>query len=176
MTPSEPASQVAVLLYDDSLPLYDILASAVRTLTDRGVAVGGLLQRSGPRQSNGKPILWAEDIQTGETIRLDEPRGPGATACVLDTDALARASTRIRRALDTGARLILINRFGGVEAEGGGLRAEIADAVCSGAAVLIPIRQTRLPDLEAFLGCNAFVLQPSSEAIAAWAENVTIPA
>lgn len=176
MTQSKPASQVAVVLYDDSLPLYDILAGAARILTDRGIAVGGLIQRPGPRQSNGKRILWAEDIQTGDSIRLDEPRGPGATACILDTDALARASTRIRRALDSGARLILINRFGGVEAEGGGLRAEIADAVCSGAAVLIPIREARLPDLEAFLGCNAFVLPPCSEAIVAWGESVAIPA
>jgi hypothetical protein len=36
--------------------------------------------------------------------------------------------------------LVGASRFGNVEAEGQGTRAEIADAICSGAAVLVAVR------------------------------------
>lgn len=70
--------------------------------------------------------------------------------------------------------MILVSRFGSAEAEGRGLRQEIADAVCSGAAVLIPVRVSLLPALEVFLGGPARLLSASASAIADWSETMTV--
>ena len=169
-TLSEPdlATNVAALLYTDTAAIQAVVINAVRRLRQNGLTAGGLVQRLGERQSNGKHAVWLDDVTTGDTTRLDEPRGPGARACILDTGALAQGAWMLRRAIDSKPDVVVISRFGSVEAEGGGLRAEIAEAVCSGAAVLIPVRESLLPDLEIFLGGIPAVLPSDPAAIAAW--------
>jgi hypothetical protein len=169
---SDIATKVGVLPYDRGLPVDAILAEAVQRIRVRGIAVGGLLQRAGERLSNGRFSIWLDDLGTGETLRLDQPRGPGAKDCIVDPDALARAACLLQRAAETSYRLIVVNRFGYAEGEGGGMRAEIADAICSGAVVLIAVRVSRLDAFERFLGAPAMVLPPSSGAIADWVEQV----
>jgi hypothetical protein len=139
---SDLAAKVGVLLYDTTVEVDAILTDTVQRVRARGIAVGGLLQRLGERLSNGKQSMWLDDIATGRTIRIDQPRGPGARACILDTDALAQAALLLRRATEAENALIVVNRFGHAEANGGGMRTEIADALCSGAAVLIAVRPT----------------------------------
>ena len=133
--------------------------------------MGGLLQRSGERLSSGRPVMWADDIATGQTVRLDLPRGSGARACLLDPDALAQVACLLQNATDAGPDLIVVNRFGHAESEGHGLRPEIAAAIFSGAAVLIAVRDTRLDDLHAFLGGTGALLPLTPDAIADWAEH-----
>jgi hypothetical protein len=168
---SDIAAKVGVLLYDTTVEVDAILTDTVQCVRARGIAVGGLLQRLGERLSSGKHSMWLDDIATGRTIRLDQPRGPGARACILDTDALAQAACLLRSATEAEHELIIVNRFGHAEANGGGMRAEIADAICSGAAVVIAVRPARLDGLEDFLGGPASLLQPSPEAITDWAER-----
>jgi Protein of unknown function (DUF2478) len=172
MTPEPNAApKVGVLLYDTSAEVDAILTTAVERLRARGVTVGGLLQRFGEQLPNGKYRMWVDDITTGQSIRLDKPRGSGASACILDPDALAQAACMLQRITETPPDLIIVNRFGHAEADGGGLRPEIADAICSGAAVLVSARFTYLGALEGFLGGPPTVLQPSAAAIADWVEH-----
>jgi hypothetical protein len=171
--PEDMATRVGVLLYDTSIEVDEILAASVKAIRAQGVAVAGLLQRFGDRLPNGKRSMWLEDIATGATIRLDAPRGPGAVACMLDPDALAQAACLLQRATISGADLIVVSRFGNAEADGSGMRQEIASAICSGAAVLIPVRFSLREDLEGFLGSPAHLLLPSPLAIADWAADLT---
>ncbi|MFL5286300.1 MAG: DUF2478 domain-containing protein [Rhodopila sp.] len=163
------AGRVGILLFDTSPEANTIMADAVALLRARGIAVGGLLQRFGERLPSGKHSVWLDDLANGEVIRLDQPRGAGASSCTLDSSALAEAACRLRRAAISGSRVIFVPRFGSVEAEGGGLRLEIAEAVLSGAAVIIGARPSLLPALEQFLGRPGTMLLPSAAAVAGWA-------
>jgi Protein of unknown function (DUF2478) len=171
--PSPPGLQnrVGVLLYDTSLEIEAILVAAIERLRARGVTVGGLLQRFGEQLPNGKYRMWVDDITTGESLRLDKPRGAGASACIVDPDALAQAGCMLHRTTEARPNLIIVNRFGHAEADGGGMRPEIAEAVCSGSAVLLAARFTYLDALEEFLGGSPTVLLPSADAVADWAEH-----
>lgn len=171
----DPAAQVGVLLYDTTTEVDAVLVAAVARIRARGIAVGGLLQRFGERLSNGKRSMWIDDIASGRSIRLDRPRGPGAIACMLDPDALAQAACMLQRAIARGPELVVVNRFGNAEADGRGMRAEFADAICSGAAVLVAVRFSLLNDFEGFLGGPAHLLLPSAETISAWAEGIVSP-
>ncbi|HEX2940438.1 MAG TPA: DUF2478 domain-containing protein [Rhodopila sp.] len=169
---SDVAAKVGAFCYDDAVQAYAALSAITATLRASGLTVRGLLQRPGETQSNGKPSLWLEDIGSGRVIRLDAPRGPGARACILDTDALAQGSLLLRQAIEAQPDLLIVSRFGSVEAEGGGLRAEIAEAVCSGLAVLIPVRTALLPDLGVFLGCAPTLLPAHPAGVADWTEQM----
>ncbi len=165
------AARVGVLLIDASDEVNTVMAEAVALLRGRDVAIGGLLQRFGERLASGKHSVWLDDVLTGQVIRLDQPRGPGARACTLDSSALADAAYLLRRAATVGCNVIFVPRFGSVEAEGGGLRVEIAEAVLSGAVVIIGVRPALLPDLELFLGGPGTVLLPSAASVAGWATH-----
>jgi hypothetical protein len=170
----DPAAKVGVLMYHTTLEVDQILAESVRLIRAQGMTVAGLLQRFGESLPNGKRSMWVEDIATGQTIRLDQPRGAGAIACMLDPDALTQSACLLQRAVASGADVVVVSRFGNAEADGSGMRAEIADAICSGAAVLIPVRYSLLDDLEGFLGGPASLLLPAPMAIADWAEDVVL--
>ena len=165
------AARVGVVLIDASTEVNDIMADAVALLRTRGVPVGGLLQRFGDRLPSGKRSMWLDDIASGQVIRLDQPRGPGATSCTLDESALAEAACLLRKAATSSAAVICVPRFGAVEAEGGGLRVEIAEAVLSGAVVVLGVRPALLPDLEQFLGSPGTTLLPSAAAVSGWAAH-----
>jgi hypothetical protein len=170
----DPAAKVGVLLYNTSLEVDAILAASIDLIRAQGVVVAGLLQRFGERLPNGKRSMWVTDIATGQALRLDRPRGPGAVACMVDPDVLTQCACLLQGAITSGADLIIVSRFGNAEADGSGIRAEIAEAICSGAAVLIPVRYSMLNDVEGFLGGPATLLLPSRVAIADWAEDVVL--
>src|SRR5208282_312595 len=91
-TDSDPAAKVGVLLYDAKAEVDEILNASIALIRAQGIVVAGLLQRFGERLPNGKRSMWVEDIATGQRIRIDRPRGPGAMACMLDPDALAQCA------------------------------------------------------------------------------------
>src|SRR4051794_35971170 len=91
------AGRVGILLFETSTEANTILADAVALLGARGIAVGGLLQRFGERLPSGKHSVWLDDLANGEVIRLDQPRGAGASSCTLDPSALAEAGCRLRK-------------------------------------------------------------------------------
>ncbi|MCK8784973.1 DUF2478 domain-containing protein [Roseomonas sp. NAR14] len=162
-------ARVATIAFDRALEVDAVLASTVAALRRKGFAVGGLMQHFGERLPGGKRSMWLEDIGSGERIRIDQPRGAGAISCTLDLDALARAACHLRDAIRSGADLLVVNRFGISEAEGGGMRAEIAEALCSGMPLLIAVRMDLLPAWGEFLGGTPWCLPAQSHAACAWA-------
>jgi hypothetical protein len=165
------SDRVGVLLYDNSVAVDAMLADSVQRIRESGIRVSGLLQRFGHRLTNGKRSMWLRDIATGKTLRLDRPATPDTAGLLIDPAALTRAAALMRRAIASGADLVVVNRFGKAEADGAGLRAEIAAAIGSGAIVLIPVRFTLLDDLEGFLGSTAPLVLPSADAIVNWSTH-----
>jgi molybdate transport system ATP-binding protein len=145
------------------------LSAAMAELVLADVAIGGLLQRFGKQVAPGKREMLLDILPDGETIRLNDPRGPGVQGCILDSDALMRAATAFRDAAEARPDLLLASRFGKEEVAGHGLRAELAEVLIAGIPLLIPVRINLLPDWIAFLGAPGEVLAPTPEAILGWA-------
>jgi hypothetical protein len=168
----EPAvAAAAAIVYDETMDVDAIFAETVAELRRDGVAVAGLLQKFVGNPCDARRSMWLENLSSGALIRLDQPRGLGASACVLDPDALARAACVLRQAISSGPDLILVNRFGHAEATGRGLRAEIAEAICAGVPLLIAVRYSLLPAWEGFLGGPAQILLPSPPAVLCWVHD-----
>lgn len=145
------------------------LAAAVATLRREGLRIGGLLQELGAPIGPRRHEMHLRVLATGVRLRLDDPRGPAVQGCTLDADALARAAMELRAAVRAEPDLLVVSRFGKQEAQGTGMRAEIAEAVLSGIPVLVAVKQSLLADWEAFLAAPAVVLPASEAAIVAWA-------
>ncbi len=145
-----------------------VLTEVVITLRHEGAQVAGLLQRFGDLLPNGERSLWLQNTASGALRRIDQPRGSGATGCGLDTDALARAACDLRRVAESGADLVVVNRFGGSEARGRGMRAEIAEVMAAGIPLLVAVPADLLDAWADFIGAPAMLLPPHAHAILSW--------
>ena len=118
---SEP--RIAAIRYARGQAVRPVLDAFVATLKDKGLNVHGLLQEvlwdaDGERQGTD-----AIDIATGERTPLKRPSPfeRNNRVCSLSLEKLAEATMVLRRALDAKADVVVVERFGKTEGEGGGL-------------------------------------------------------
>jgi hypothetical protein len=168
-SPTTVRLRTAAVVYGPDDDVDAALAFSVDTLCRAGLTVGGLLQHFGEQISPGKREMLLRVLPGHETIRLNDPRGSGVQGCILDTDALARAGMAFRRAALARPDLLVASRFGKEEAAGGGMRAELAEALIAGVPVLVPVRTSLLPAWRDFLGEPTDELPPKTDAILTWA-------
>lgn len=109
-----------------------------------------------------------ENLSNGERFPLSQELGSGSEACRLDPNALAHAAVAVRQALERGAQLVFINKFGAQEASGSGLRDEMALAVTAGVPVITAVGERFLDEWQRFTGGGGTLLEPRAERIVAW--------
>jgi hypothetical protein len=130
--PGDDRMHVGTIRFGSEVEIDGAMSQAVDLLKREGLAVAGMLQHFGERQPGGKRSMWLENVASGAMHRIDLPRGPGASGCVLDARSLARAAAELGQVAHSNADLAVVNRFAKSEADGHGLRAEIAAIVLAG--------------------------------------------
>lgn len=163
-----PRGDIVGILFGERLDIDAVLVSVMDLLRSRGIRVAGLLQRFGSSTPAGKRSVYVEDIASGERVRLDLPRGSDASGCLLDPNSLAKAACLLRVAIRSRPDVLIVNRFGQQEAEGHGLRPELAEAVCVDLPTLVPVNQSLLSEWEGFVGEPGHILLAKPDAIVSW--------
>lgn len=139
----------------------DVLAAFVAELEGQGVRVRGLIQRH-------DPDMHLVDVRTGQAFAITQDLGPQSDACRIDPAGFAEASVVLRRALDDGAELVVVNRFGKLEAAGGGLADEMLAVMAEGVPVLTCVGPDQLCQWQAVTGGAGVLLPPDLPALRAW--------
>ena len=172
MTEQAEPNRLAAILFDRNEvpdpPLIAFLEAAKR----RGVRVAGLVQE---RTGNGL-CAWqnvqVRDLASGAAMPIMRDLGPGAEGCRVDPEAIAFAGLLLERALATRPDLLVVNRFGRVECEGGGMLAEIGRAFAEGVATIVCVPKRYRDAWSAFSGGLDVQLRPEVAAIEAWWEAI----
>ncbi|WP_299362391.1 DUF2478 domain-containing protein [uncultured Paracoccus sp.] len=117
-----------------------LLADIAETLAADGLRLAGAVQTNLDR---GADCSCDMDLTVlgddGPPIRISQSLGNGSSGCRVDGGALAVAAGRAAVVLDRGADLVIVNKFGKIEAEGGGFRDLIAGALADGIPVLVAV-------------------------------------
>lgn len=167
------ALPIAAILYLPTDNIEALLVEVARTLAARGVKVGGVIQHDIATAVNDPCAMELEDLHSGERFSLSQELGSGSEACRLDPAALAHASVAVRKAVEDGAELIMINKFSTQEANGIGLRDEMGYAVLAGIPLLTAVGKRFLPEWENFTGGNGCLLEPTLDGVLAWWDGLT---
>lgn len=109
-------------------------------------------QQAGGRRVRGLLMTWPDgaaacgamvlhDIEQGHHYLVSQDLGAGSTGCRVDPRGFARASEVLRRALaeTPPPDLVVINRFGGLEAAGEGLIDELSALLAADIPVLTAV-------------------------------------
>ncbi|PYG25454.1 DUF2478 domain-containing protein [Pelagimonas varians] len=119
------------------------LTAIANTPAAQGLRVRGALQTRGAVGGEchcadmDLTTLWSQ-----RTFRISQPLGNGSRGCRLHPGALAECSSFIEQELESGADLLILNRFGRGECEGRGFRELIGKAIALDIPVLTAVRPT----------------------------------
>ena len=169
---SPDAAPLAAVVYPNEAYPRATFQRIVDHCRSRTLELAGVLQHPTCDDPEHRCDVILEDLVSGARTELFERRGKGATGCRLDIAALTDVTVQIERALQHDPDLLVLNKFGKVEVEGGGLVDPIAVAIDRGIPVIIGVPLCNLAAWRAFAGDLAVEFAADFGAIAEWLEFV----
>lgn len=148
----ETAAAVTALVYTEGQKVGPIFRAVVDHLAGKGCGIAGFVERKVARPGHHRCDMVLVEVATGASIPISQHRGTFARGCMLDTAELSRAEGLARTALENAPDLLVVNKFGKSEAEGGGFRPLIAEALSREVPVLIAVPSRNLDAWRAFAG------------------------
>lgn len=152
MSRLQPSAPIVAITYGDGQRVASVMDRIAVHLAAQGYRLAGLVQRSVSRPGRSRCDMFLEDLTTGNTVSISHDRGAGARGCHLDVEALLGAMARARNALAAVPDLLIVNKFGKTECEGGGCRPLIAEAVEREVPVLVAVPWGNLDGWRRFAG------------------------
>lgn len=143
---------LAAIVYADEEYPDAVFKWIVAECRSRHLALAGVLQLPAFEGADMRCDVLLEDLNSGDRTLLFENRGAGARGCRLDVAALVDASMKIESSLDNKPALLVLNKFGKVEAEGGGMCSLMAKALERGIPAIIGVPSRNLRAWRKFAG------------------------
>ncbi|MBB4122086.1 DUF2478 domain-containing protein [Martelella radicis] len=144
------------------------LEAVARRLLARGYRVEGFVQHAEKDEGQCCGAVDLEDIATGKRWQIMQALGAHARGCRLDFNALSEAAVFAEARIRTQPDLLILNRFGKGEEQGGGLRSVFEAAFVAGVPILTSVKQPYLDGWLAFSDGLSEPLQADAEAVLTW--------
>jgi Protein of unknown function (DUF2478) len=161
---------LAALVYDEHQDPDAVLRDFAADLNARGFRAVGMVQAGQCADSSLSAVL----LPGGEKLLLSQDFDPAARGCRLDLGRLQNAGTRIAEALEAGADLLIVNRFGKRERDGKGLAYLIERALGADVPVVIAVSAKSFADWIKFAGGMSVKLACDRHALDVWWSNVSL--
>ena len=162
---------LAALVYEKDQNPDEILRDFASDLKRRGYRAVGLVQTG--HHCVDAPKLSAMLVHTGEELQLFQDLGACAAGCRLDVGQLLDAGVQVANAIDRGADLVIVNRFGRQEREGKGLSYLVGRALSADIPVVIAVPSHRFADWIKFADGMSVKLHCDRESLHAWWDAVS---
>jgi hypothetical protein len=162
---------LAALVYEQDQDPDKILHDFASDLNASGYRAVGLVQLG--HHCLDASQLSALLVHTGEELQLFQNLGACATGCRLDVGQLLDAGSRVASAINQGADLVIVNRFGRQEREGKGLSFLVERALSADIPVVIAVPSHRFADWIRFADGMSDKLRCDRAALDAWWQTVS---
>jgi nucleoside-triphosphatase THEP1 len=161
---------LAALVYGPDEDPDAVLRDFAAELNAGGCRAVGMVQAGQCADSSLSAVL----VHTGETLLLAQDFDPRASGCRLDLSRLQGAAARVSDALEAGADLLIVNRFGKRERDGKGLAHLIERALGADIPVVIAVSSQSFADWVKFAGGMSVKLPCDRGALDAWWRSVSL--
>jgi len=164
-------ADIAAVVYGSGDDPDGLLSAFADDLRRSGHRAAGLIQ-AGRRRANEADALSAIALPTGAAVSLRHGWMSPLVGCRLDPRTLAEPKAWLAAAIEEGADLVIINRFGRLEMTGVGFVEEIRQAVDADIPVLIAVPQQLFMAWTRFCCGMAVKLSCSRGPLEAWWRTV----
>ena len=114
---------------------------------------------------------WLRNIADGRRYSIFQDLGPGSEGCHLDARGVTEAGEAVRRDISADCDLVVLSKFGKLEAAGEGLMPVLISAVDAGVPVLTSVSPPFRDAWAGFAGPMGIVLPADTDAITSWWET-----
>jgi hypothetical protein len=167
---------VAAIVYGSGDNPDLVLTEFAADLRGSGARVAGLIQHARGRQLRSAAGLSALLLPSGREIFVPHRHDPVTNACRLEPRGLARVAAAIASAISAGADLLVINRYGTLERDGGGLLRAIGLALEADIPVLIAVPECNFRAWTTYSAGMSVKLACRRQDLEAWWRSVgTVP-
>ncbi|MEG3618800.1 DUF2478 domain-containing protein [Magnetovibrio sp. PR-2] len=170
---SEPV--VVGVVYERGEPIRDVMKGFVDSLQAQGLNVHGILQEQPgdidvPAESCGVDAI---DINTRDKVELVRPTQYELDnkICSLDLSRLAEAAQILRRAIAEGADIVVVEKFGKHEKDGGGISDDLMAVIAEPIPTVVSVPKNELKSWNAFTGGMDVQLTCDLQALQSWWET-----
>ena len=161
---------LAALAYGDGQDPDAVLRDFADEVKRQGFRVVGLVQAGQCADSSLSAVL----VHSGEKLLLAQDFDPAAAGCRLDVSRLQDVGARVADALEAGADLLIINRFGKRERDGKGLAFLIERALGAHIPVVIAVSNDRFAEWIRYAGGMSVKLACERDALQTWWRKVSL--
>lgn len=124
---------ILAIVYTDGAAACRLMSDLGRRLRDAGVVVAGLVPYQAVVDDGGPRCdMEVEELSSHFILQLAEERDKQPHGCRVDPEAVQEAAALIAASFRNAPELLIVNKFGKLEADGGGLSDVISDAVDQG--------------------------------------------
>jgi hypothetical protein len=162
---------LAAVVYERHEDPDGILFAFATDLAARGYRAVGLVQRGHHQLDAGLSALL---LHTGEELQLLQDIDACPAGSRLDTGRLCDAGKQMEHAIDQGADVMIVNRFGRQELEGRGLCPAIERATAADIPVVIAVPAHRFADWIRFVNGMCVKLRCDRDALDEWWHKTAI--
>lgn len=160
--------RLAAIVYDAGFRIDDLLARTAGRLRADHINMAGVLQENAGDAAGVCSAMTLVDLTSLGRFRISQDLGSQAEGCRLDPHGLTEIGVLLDRPLGRDVELLMLNRFGKAEAEGGGLRSAFVRAMEAGVPVLTAVRPPYIEAWSKFHGRLAVDLPTDLDAVLAW--------
>ncbi|HEY0276247.1 MAG TPA: DUF2478 domain-containing protein [Paenirhodobacter sp.] len=160
--------KLAAVLFDPEMPVDAVMAEALADPLLHQRRVVGYLQGHEPGTGCDCTDIVLHALHDGSRRKITQNLGAGSQGCRLDSAALAEVAGWVGTAMVNPPDLLVLNRFGKIEAEGGGFRTTLEQALMSDVPVLLAVGRKHLGVWQAYSGDMAETLPCEVPAIRAF--------
>ena len=143
-----------------------------RGLVDRwpSLRIAGVIAESHGLPDRACSAGYLHRIGTADRFAIFQDQGPGSTVCHLEGSGALAAAEAVQRDIAAGCDLVLLSKFGKLEAAGKGLSVSFKAAIDSGSPLLTSVSRTVTSAWEAFVAAGFTLLSADSAEIDGWIE------
>jgi len=165
-----PNIRAGAVLYTKDTVSREALSVFARELQSRGWRVGGVVQETTRHEKGYKTRVDSVDLLSGQRIAINLPTQQQIenNECSLNLSALTESSAVLRHAIEEKVDLIVVEKFGEQEQQGGGLSAEILAAMAEGIPTLVAVPAGVIETWQTFSGGCADLLAMDMAALWRW--------
>lgn len=160
--------QIAYLQGGRRTEVQSVLWNFSQRMIAAGHRLAGMVERHDRIIFNDKRDTLLTGVADGAVCPLFQDLGSQSQACSLDVPSITEAAGLVEASISPGVALLVISKFGKVEAEGGGFRNAMGQALALGIPVLTSVNPVFQPAWEAFTCGLSQRLGPEQDGLQAW--------
>ena len=172
MNTNHAAAPILAIRRDDPEAADRVVSKIIALAEMGGLPTVGVYQKNIDRVDRVHNDMHLVSLCNGHEFRISEDRGSLSTGCRLDRDVISRAASDVERSIEAGdARLLVLNKFGKAEEEGGGMRQAVAMALEAGMPVCMTVGRWSVGALLEYAGAFVDLCDADHSVALSWYEH-----